>query len=300
MTFEEITNHSPPITTMSSSPDLPPAKSASKLPSGVRKVAADKVDKRKKKDDMAGNFVIVTPTSMSASSGKPNPYECFEHMRATHKGRKGPLASATKKNALQVRRLGACFCCHSRKVKCDKERPCKNCTKLAVTVPQVVCWQFQDFLTVLFPDFLRTHLRKDEVTNYIRNNVDDFGVGGRPHPCEVELYSGPTFTSTLTLNASFFTAKTIEVMQHWHVVSGSDRVDLMAHNSAPIGVDLSQSTAREELRKRTKSYVQQLIKEPSFATQVTDSLRSTTLPRTVLSLVQTFAEQTDVHNTVHE
>jgi hypothetical protein len=161
-------------------------------------------------------------------------------------------------------------------------------------VPQVVCWQFQDFLTVLFPDFLRTHLRKDEVAKYIGDSVDDFRIGGVAHPCEVELYSGPTFNSTLTVNASFFTAKTVEVLQHWHVMGGSDRIDLMANGSAPIGVDLSQNAARDDLRKRTKAYVQQLIKEPNFAAQVTDNLRSTSLPRMVLAIVQRFAEQSDV------
>lgn len=47
-------------------------------------------------------------------------------MRASQRGRKGPLAQEAKHQALQVRRRGACFCCHSRKVKCDKERPCKH------------------------------------------------------------------------------------------------------------------------------------------------------------------------------
>lgn len=293
--FEDPSTFSPPGTALSSSPDLRSVKSEAspKSPVRGRKVAADKVDK-KKKGSQAGNFVIVTPNLISAHNGNPNPYECFEHMRATQKGRKGPLASATKKSALQVRRLGACFCCHSRKVKCDKERPCRNCTKLAVSVPQVVCWQFQDFLTVLFPDFLRVHLRKDEVVKFVSDNVDGFQVGGVAQQCEVELYSGPTFTSTLTVEANFFTAKTIEVLQHWHLMGVSDRVDLQSNRSAPIGADMSRSGVRDDLRKRTKAYIQQLIKEPNFAAQVTDSLRSTSLPQSVLGLVQTYAQQTDV------
>jgi hypothetical protein len=49
---------------------------------------------------------------------KPNAFECFEAIgRQSQKGRKGPLADETKQNALQVRRKGACFCCHARKVK---------------------------------------------------------------------------------------------------------------------------------------------------------------------------------------
>jgi hypothetical protein len=49
---------------------------------------------------------------------RPNAFECFEAIgRQSQKGRKGPLAVETKQNALQVRRKGACFCCHARKVK---------------------------------------------------------------------------------------------------------------------------------------------------------------------------------------
>lgn len=71
----------------------------------------------KKKPETVNKFVIMTPNLIHASAGKPNPYECFDAMRTTARGRKGPLANDTKESALQVRRLGACFCCHSRKVK---------------------------------------------------------------------------------------------------------------------------------------------------------------------------------------
>jgi hypothetical protein len=161
-------------------------------------------------------------------------------------------------------------------------------------VPQVVCWQFQDFLTVLFPDFLRAHLRKDEVTRFLSDNVDDFKVDGEVLPCEVELYSGPAFGSTLTVKASFFTARTLDVLQHWHVMGGSDRIDLQSNGSAPLGADMSVNGAKEDLRKRTKAYIQDIIKEPDFAAQVTDSIRSTSLPRLVLGIVQRYAEQVDV------
>lgn len=83
-----------------------------------------KVEKKKKPaaaadpaSSSSSKFLIMTPMLINAASGKPNPYECFEAMRMTHKGRKGPLANDTKQNALHVRRLGACFCCHARKVK---------------------------------------------------------------------------------------------------------------------------------------------------------------------------------------
>lgn len=260
----------------------------------MHKVRSGKVEKRQARSEPLDNFVVVTPNSISAQSGRPNPYECFEHLRATQKGRKGPLANATKQSALQVRRLGACFCCHSRKVKCDKERPCKNCKKLAMVVPQVICWQFQDFLTILFPGVIRSHLKKEEVTRFISQNVEDFTIGGNEQPCEVELYSGPTFTSTLILKAKFFTAKTSDVLQHWHMMAGQDQVELQTNCSVPIGAELQQHAERDDLKKRTKAYIQQITKEPGFAAQVTDSLRSTSLPRKILGIVQTYAQQTDV------
>src|SRR3569833_3103420 len=123
--------------------------SSSRAPIPIRRVKNARVEKKKSSSSSASpssdplgggsKFVIVTPTSINAHAGKHNPFECFEAMRTTQKGRKGPLANDTKENALQVRRLGACFCCHTRKVKCDAEHPCRNCKKLAVIVPQVEC-----------------------------------------------------------------------------------------------------------------------------------------------------------------
>lgn len=99
-----------------SSPKSPNVKEEHKTPSPIRKVMkGGKIEK--KKVESPGKFVIMTPNLINAQSGKPNPFECFEAMRTTQRGRKGPLANETKESALQVRRLGACFCCHSRKVK---------------------------------------------------------------------------------------------------------------------------------------------------------------------------------------
>lgn len=104
---------------LSSSPRSPDIK-LEKAPSPIRKIKASgggKIEKRRA--EPASKFVIMTPTIINASTGagKPNPFECFDAMRTTQKGRKGPLANEVKENALQVRRLGACFCCHARKVK---------------------------------------------------------------------------------------------------------------------------------------------------------------------------------------
>jgi hypothetical protein len=119
---------------VSNSPDVKLEPSATKTPSPIRKVkAGGRVEKKRSPpasssasslsssagSSKAGQFLIVTPNSISASAGKHNLFECFEALggRPSHKGRKGPLANSTKENALQVRRLGACFCCHARKVK---------------------------------------------------------------------------------------------------------------------------------------------------------------------------------------
>lgn len=293
--FEEmISSPSQLSTASSSSPRSPAIKSESSSKSGksIRKVIGGKVEKNKS-DASNSKFVIVTPTTISARAGKPNPFECFEAMRTTQKGRKGPLANETKESALQVRRVGACFCCHSRKVKCDKERPCKHCKKLMLQVPQVVCWQFQDFLPVLFPEFIRGHFKKDVMAGFITENVEGFTVNGAEQFCNVELSSGPRFATTLTLQAKFFTAKTCDVLQHWHLSNGEDHVDLQSQGSAPIGIEVNKGPQKDEMKKLTKGYIQALVNEPLLADQLTDSFRSTRLPNKILSIVQNFAKKSD-------
>ncbi|KAF3074781.1 hypothetical protein CFAM422_002813 [Trichoderma lentiforme] len=293
--FEEmISSPSQLSTASSSSPRSPAIKSEASSKSGksIRKVIGGKVEKNKN-DASSSKFVIVTPTTISARAGKPNPFECFEAMRTTQKGRKGPLANETKESALQVRRVGACFCCHSRKVKCDKERPCKHCKKLMLQVPQVVCWQFQDFLPVLFPEFIRGHFKKDIMASFITENVEGFTVNGAEQFCNVELSSGPRFATTLTLQAKFFTAKTCDVLQHWHLSNGEDHVDLQSQGSAPIGIEVNKGPQKDEMKKLTKGYIQALVNEPLLADQLTDSFRSTRLPNKILSIVQNFAKKSD-------
>ncbi|KAH7162359.1 hypothetical protein B0J13DRAFT_7555 [Dactylonectria estremocensis] len=260
-------------------------------PMQIRKVKVGKVEK--KKTEQSGKFVIMTPTSISAHAGRPNPYECFEAMRTSQRGRKGPLANATKENALQVRRLGACFCCHSRKVKCDKERPCKSCKKLMVTTPQVVCWQFSNFLPILFPDFIRGHFRKEEMSKFISENIEGFAVNGVEKTCSVELFSGPLFSTVLAVDAKFFTPATCDVVQHWHMSSGSHRMNLQSNGSAAIGIEFETGAQRDSLKKRTRKYIQDIVAEPHFAVQVTDSIYTVELPRKILSIVKDFAEETD-------
>ncbi|ETS80591.1 hypothetical protein PFICI_08120 [Pestalotiopsis fici W106-1] len=281
------------------SPISPPAAVAEKAaaappkPSLRKLQGKSKVEKKKAAEPASSKFLIMTPMLINAASGKPNPYECFEAMRMTHKGRKGPLANDTKENALHVRRLGACFCCHARKVKCDKERPCKNCSKLTAAVPQIMCWQFQDFLPVLFPDFIRGHFKKDQMAAFVAENIESFTVGGVESPCEVELFSGTRFDSTLKVRAKFFTAKTREALQHWHMNDGLNQLDLQSRSSAPIGIELDNATYRDELRKRTRDYIQKITLEPQYAEQVTDSCRHTTLPWRVLKIVQRFGQRSD-------
>ncbi|KAF4979479.1 hypothetical protein FZEAL_4338 [Fusarium zealandicum] len=262
-------------------------------PMQIRRVKVGKVEK--KKAEQSGKFVIVTPNSISAHAGRPNPYECFEVMsRTSQRGRKGPLANAIKENALQVRRRGACFCCHSRKVKCDKERPCKSCKKLMIQVPRVVCWQFQDFVPILFPVFVRGHFRKEEMTKFVADNILGFQVNGVEQACSVELYSGPLFRTVLAIEAKFFTPKTPDVVQHWHMVNvGPDRVELQSNGAVAIGVEFEKSAERDRLKKRTKKYIQQLITEPGFVDQVTDTFYTTQLPRKLLRIIKQYADDTE-------
>ena len=270
-----------------------------------RKVRTGKVEKKKtrRKDrpaftpaDETGKFVIMTPTSITAQAGRPNPFECFEEaLRPSHKGRKGPLANGTKESALQVRRLGACFCCHSRKVRCDKERPCRNCVKLAAGVPQVVCWQFQDFIPVLFPGFVRRHLRKDEMARFLDENIEEFGGPEGGEGFDVGLFSGPRFRSVLVIpRARFFTARTKEVLTHWHLQAERGGVNLLVRGAVPIGLDPGGGAQRDEVRKRAKEYVRSLLGEPLFAEQLTETFDHTKLPRRVLEIVQRYWMQSEV------
>ncbi|KAI2630851.1 hypothetical protein GGR54DRAFT_173434 [Hypoxylon sp. NC1633] len=282
---------SPTHSSHQSSPKSPYVKvEAGKSVSPIRKVRNGyKIEK--KKSESSSKFVIMTPNLINQQSGKPNPFECFEAMRTTQRGRKGPLAHETKESALQVRRLGACFCCHSRKVKCDKERPCKNCKKLSAQVPQIMCWQFGDFLPVLFPDFIRNHFKKDQVASFLSEHVEDFKPNGADLTCSVELSSGTRFRSTLTIPASFFTAKSAEILQHWHMNMETNQMDLQSRSTASIGINPDNSAHREELKKKTREYIQNLTAEPMYAEQVTDAIRSTQVPRKVLTIVQRFAQR---------
>lgn len=260
-------------------------------PAQIRKVKTGKVEK--KKAEQSGKFVIVTPTSISAHAGRPNPFECFEAMRTSQRGRKGPLANAIKESALQVRRLGACFCCHSRKVKCDKERPCRSCKKLMLQVPQVVCWQFADFIPILFPEFIRGHFRKEEMNKFMTENIEGFTVNGVEQNCSVELFSGPLFSTVLAVKAKFFTPIGDEVVRHWHLKSGMNRMELESNGSAAIGLEFKDPSERDMLKKRTKKYIQEVVAEPAFPEQVTDTFKHTTLPMRIIRIVKRYTEESE-------
>ncbi|KAI3336618.1 hypothetical protein HD806DRAFT_474266 [Xylariaceae sp. AK1471] len=277
-----------------SSPGVPSAKPKhAKDTDPIKKVRGS--GRVKKSSAPVDNFVVVTPNTIHQRSGKPNPFECFEVIRGTQRGRKGPLANKAAESALNIRRMGACFCCRSRKVKCDEERPCKNCKKISAQVPQIVCWQFSDFLPVLFPDFIRGHFKKEVMARFISDNVSEFygpshsSLAGEP--CLIELSSGSRFRSTLTVPASFFAPKSAEVLQHWHMGIGVHQLNLHTRSAVPVGVDPKNSSQREALKRRAREYVQNLAGEPRYAEQVTEPLRGTQLPRRVLTIVQRFAQR---------
>lgn len=146
----------------------------------------------------------------------------------------------------------------------------------------------------MFPDFIRGHFKKEEMAAFINENIESFTIAGVEKPCEVELFSGTQFDTTLTLQAKLFTAKTNEVLQHWHMNVGVNQVDLQARGAAPIGIELDNVSLRDDLRKRAKEYIQKIALEPQYAEQVTDSFRHTSLPRKVLKIVQRFSQGSDV------
>lgn len=147
---------------------------------------------------------------------------------------------------------------------------------------------------MLFPDFIRGHFKKDAIASFIGDNVQHFKVGGEEQLCSVELFSGFRFQSTLTLPATFFTAKTADILQHWHLNTGVNQIDLQSRGSAPIGINPENHTQREELKKRAREYIHNLTFEPMYAEQVTDAIRSTTLPCRVLKIVQCFGQRSNV------
>lgn len=230
--------------------------------------------------------------------GKSHGFGDLENIeRSSHKGRKGALSEEVRANALKVRQTGACFCCHVRKVKCDQQRPCKNCVKLCSQVPEAVCWKFQDFNDVLFPDFIRGHFRRDEMAKFVDANVASFTLNGVEVPARVTLSSGPTFGTKLVVNAKFFTAKdaSSDIMRQWFQFHGARGVvELDALRAAPIGLDYNMdgvsTSMRSELRRKVEAYVGSLVSEPSYALQLTDSIRKTTIPCKVLQLVQQYAQ----------
>lgn len=333
------------ISSLRSSPKIPSAKPRhSKDADPVKKVrGGGRVEKKKKAAAPAttsDNFVIFTPNSVNNQPGKPNLFECFEVAGGVQRGRKGPLAGKAAERARNIRRMGACFCCrrlvflssmlsvqvpltlpssilqaptdwplfappYSRKVSCDEERPCKNCKKISTQLPQVVCWQFSDFLPVLFPGFIRGHFKKDAMTRFISDNVSKFysvssssSTSSSSSPWLIELSSGLRFHSTLILPASFCAPKSAEVLHHWHVSAGESahHLDLYSRLAVPVGIDPKDSNQREALRRRTREYIASLVSEPLYAAQVTDSLRGTKLPQRVLEIVQRYAQRSSHHS----
>lgn len=220
--------------------------------------------------------------------------------RSSHKGRKGALSEDTRANALAVRKTGACFCCHVRKVRCDQQRPCKNCLKFCHQVPLDICWQFEDFTRTLFPTFIRKHFGKEEMSKFVSDNVQSFTLNGIEQPCTVILSSGPVLMSKLVVKAGFFTAKTStsDVLQHWFQVLGrtaADHVELERISATPIGIEMDSSKSNE-LRRKVDAYVHDIVQEPAYARELTASMRKSSLPRKILQIVQRYSQQSSSAN----
>lgn len=274
----------------------------------IRKVKNARVEKRRSPADSASSitsssssgggsassevalkFITISSESAAASGGKGNMFEGYDRM--TQRGRKGPLADATKESALKVRRIGACFSCHARKVKCEATRPCKSCAK--ISLPQIICWQFTDFTTVLFPFMMRKHFVKEKMAAFVAENVQDFLVDGVERPCVVELTAGKRFTTYLTITAKAFTPNKPEILAHWgQTQEANGSVSLSCGVAVPVGLDMAAGDGgaqRADLQKRAKDFVTNLIRDPCFVEEMTAEIRSTRLPRGVLRIVCNYA-----------
>lgn len=250
----------------------------------------------RKFEDGMFKFCNQTPDTF----GKASFGEMEQLDRSSQKGRKGALSEEVRASALNVRKQGACFCCHVRKVKCDEQRPCKNCVKLCTQVPGAACWKFSEFTTILFPTFLRQHFEKAEMNQFVKDNIASFTINGVDTPCTVTLSSGNHFVTKLTVKAKFFTpwTPTSDITQHWgSIVADTEKgVEMERYPCAPIGLDIMDNdtggTLRAELKRKIMAYMEGLTGEEHYAVQLSDITKDTTkVPMQVLQLVQRYAQQ---------
>ncbi|KAG9241486.1 hypothetical protein BJ878DRAFT_225437 [Calycina marina] len=98
------------------------------------------------------------------------------------KGRQRQLSSQEKKEALEVRKAGACWACHLSKIKCSPcspGSPCQQCARLAGK--RRFCWVpcFNDPLESLkpmfAPDYLNSGFTQPKVELFINQNVAHWG-----------------------------------------------------------------------------------------------------------------------------
>lgn len=219
--------------------------------------------------------------------------------RSSQKGRKGALSDEVRASALNVRKQGACFCCHIRKVKCDEQRPCKNCVKLCTQVPDAACWKFSEFTTILFPAFLREHFETTEMSQFVTDNIASFTINGADTPCTVTLSSGDCFVTKLTVKAKFFTplTPTSDIIEHRaSIVTNTHKgVETERYICAPIGLDVTGfdtgNPLRAELKRKVLAYMEGLAGEEHYAGQLNDITVTTKVPTQVLQLVQRYAQQ---------
>ncbi|KAK3954228.1 hypothetical protein QBC32DRAFT_368813 [Pseudoneurospora amorphoporcata] len=265
-------------------------------------------------------FVVITPQSISQNAAKGSSAAMFGgkdaegNNRTTFRGRKGPLATSTAVSALNVRRMGACFCCHARKVSCEETRPCRRCEKLKLTVPEVICWQFIDFTEVIFPGWLKAHLKRDGARGaeeYVRGNVASFLVRFREDeeesekPIKLTLTLGRGFNKAamLTVFAKFFTpTPNAPDATRWYTMrdqsdagpgrKNQKRLTLEEFPATPIALPYGWLDQREELRRHLRQFHEGLYNEDQWAYLLTQSCEHRTdIPKRVLPILRRYANE---------
>lgn len=258
-------------------------------------------------------FVVITPQSISQNAAKGSSAALFGGKdaegsnRTTLRGRKGPLAISTAVSALQVRRIGACFCCHARKVSCEETRPCRRCEKLKLTVPEVICWQFSDFTEVIFPGWLKAHLKREGAKGaeeYVRGNVASFLVRFREDeeesekPIKLRLTLGRGFNkdAMLTVFAKFFTpTPDAPDATRWYTTRehpDGHGIVLEESPATPIALPYGWLDQREELRRHLRQFHEGLYNEDKWAYLLTQSCEHTTeIPTRVLPILRRYANE---------
>jgi hypothetical protein len=136
---------------------------------------------------------------------------------------------------------------------------------------------FNDFQRALFPGFLHTHLQKEQVANFLAENVHHFN-----EQVDVEITVGPAFGS-LKLSAFIFEPRGTEILTDHRLVSEVEGkpFQVVSHDCLPVGICGLSTT---ELKRTCKNYLTDMVEADAFIEEVCGK-DGTQIPRKILQSV---------------